>query len=115
MYRPDRQLIEQTAQDIRIFLETIWPGWHASKGRPVPMPASRGTCQTSSLFLTEVLRLKGIEAQVEQGNDPAKQEGYLYRNDWHGHAWVELPGLIVDVTGDQFDLPAVHITDPGSP
>lgn len=80
----------------------------------MPDPLSLGTCQTSSMFVARVFRLKAIEARVVQGNDPSQTEGYFHCGQWHGHAWVEALGYIVDVTGDQFDGSDVIVTGIGS-
>lgn len=107
--------LEEIAADARCFLETVWPEWHRLRGRPLPDPLSLGTCQTSSLFLAEVLREHGHAAHVAQGNDPAAEEGYFHAGRWHGHAWVECGGSILDLTADQFGLPSVHIAAPDDP
>jgi hypothetical protein len=113
---PPRDALERIAGDVRRFLEGVWPEWHRLRGRPLPDPLSLGTCQTSSLFLATALRKHGFEARVEQGNDPARDEGYFHDGVWHGHAWVSCGDWIVDVSADQFGRPPVSfapLDDPG--
>ena len=109
-----RLYILQIAQEVRCDLELIWPDWHRARGRKLPSPLSHGTCQTSSLFLAKVLCHNGLEANVVQGNDVARNEGFYYGHKWHGHAWVECSDFVIDITGDQFDLPRVHLERVGS-
>lgn len=97
------------AGEARLFLESIWPEWHALRGRELPDPLSLGTCQTTSLFLARFLQEHGFDAAVAQGNVPAKDEGYFHDDRWHGHAWVECSGWIVDISADQFGCPPVSI------
>ncbi|MEO9899295.1 transglutaminase domain-containing protein [Nisaea sp.] len=106
---PSKVELERIAVDVRRFLEGIWPAWHKLRGRPLPDPLSIGTCQTSSLFLATVLQEYGFDARVEQGNDPAQDEGFFNDGRWHGHAWVVCGGWIVDVSADQFGCPPVNI------
>ena len=105
----DHNFLRLVATDVRFFLEDQWPIWHHRRGRSQPMPLSRGTCQTSSLFLSEALRDHNLNGVVRQGNSPGKAEGFLHKGSWIGHAWVEISGFVVDITGDQFDLPTVSI------
>ncbi len=114
MPETEKQQLIRTATLIRRFLETQWPGWHHKRGRPVQEPLSRGTCQTSSLFVAEILRRNGIQAKVVQGNSLHQNEGYYWKGRWHGHAWVETLGYIIDVTADQFDRHAVSVIETGS-
>ncbi|MBU8539071.1 lasso peptide biosynthesis protein [Falsiroseomonas tokyonensis] len=83
----------------RRFLETVWPEWHAERGRPLPAIPSTGTCGRSACFLQRVLAEAGQEARIRHGwflapgRPPAR------------HAWVESTGLILDLTADQFGAP----------
>jgi hypothetical protein len=110
MCGPDAMTLTRIAERVRVFLQGEWPGWHIARGRQMPVPMSRSTCQTSSLFLQQVLQTQGIPARVVQGNDPTRPEGIFFQGQWHGHAWVQVGDLILDITGDQFDLPPVYVT-----
>lgn len=39
--------------------------------------------------------------------------GFSARQRWHGHAWVEAAGYILDISGDQFGLPPTHVEPVG--
>lgn len=106
---PSKGELEHIATEARRFLEGVWPEWHRLRGRPLPDPLSIGTCQTSSLFLATLLREHGFNANVAQGNDPSKYEGYFHDGCWYGHAWVTCEGWIVDISADQFGCPPVSI------
>lgn len=106
---PSKHELERIAGDVRRFLESVWPEWHTLRGRALPDPLSLGTCQTTSLFLADVLREHGFEATVAQGNTPVAEEGYFHEGEWHGHAWVECGSWIVDISADQFGCPPVSI------
>ena len=90
------------ALTVRAFLENEWPKWHKIRGRPIPTPISRGTCQTSSLFLAKTFQLLNVEARVAHGNNLSENEGYFDGTRWIGHAWVIANSSIVDITADQF-------------
>lgn len=112
---PSRQELTRIAGDVRRFLEGLWPEWHVLRGRALPDPLSLGTCQTTSLFLATVLREHGFDAAVAQGNAPGATEGYLHDGIWHGHAWVECGGWIVDICADQYGGPPVSISPSDDP
>ena len=106
------------ARAVRSFLEPIWPEWHRDRGRKPDVP-SRGTCGRSSLFLQHVLRhdcrlsadwTTGVPIESQQGpKDPGL--GIFTGHDWHAHSWVEVEGgWVVDITADQFLLPAIIVT-----
>lgn len=98
----------------RAFLEDIWPAWHAERGT-VPTIPSAWTCSRSSLFLQRVLYEDYSIAsnwvtgcpQDEEGHPVAA--GFLTEDGWQGHSWLEVPGLIIDITADQFGLAPVII------
>lgn len=110
MHSPDKHVLsagqmahlKALVSRVRRFLEAEWPLWHQARGRPLPTPLSRGTCQTSSLFLAQALCRADLDAVVVQGNDPSRREGFFDGHIWHGHAWVQSHGLVLDVTADQF-------------
>ncbi|MEM6664606.1 MAG: hypothetical protein AAF666_20785 [Pseudomonadota bacterium] len=111
--RADPEALARFAACVRSFLEGEWPAWHAYRARPIPKPLSAGTCQTTSLFLQQAMDRAGIRAAVLQGNDPDGAEGFLLGGVWHGHAWVEAGGYILDISGDQFGLPPTHVEPVG--
>ncbi|WP_308220078.1 hypothetical protein [Nisaea acidiphila] len=115
MSAPTKAELEEIAAEVRRFLETVWPDWHRLRGRSLPDPLSLGTCQTSSLFLAAVLHAHGHGAHIEQGNDPEAEEGYLHDGAWHGHAWVECGGWILDISADQFGRPPVLLAPVDDP
>ncbi|NKE46451.1 hypothetical protein HB662_16835 [Roseomonas frigidaquae] len=84
----------------RRFLETLWPEWHAERGRPRPAIPSTGTCGRSATFLQRVLAEVGREAEVRHG-------WFLAPAGPARHAWVESGGLILDLTADQFGAPPI--------
>ncbi|WP_319825504.1 transglutaminase domain-containing protein [Thalassovita sp.] len=108
-----RQRIETIAKQVRRFLEPRWEEWHRHEGSPRLQAPSQGTCGRSSLFLREVLRAEGLMAEFVAGSPSEGQEGYWLGGAWHGHAWVEVEGWIVDVTADQFGAPPVIVSPVG--
>jgi hypothetical protein len=115
--RPETATFVALAADVRSFLEPVWPLWHQRSGRPVPTPASAGTCGRSSLFLRDVLRLEGFCAEWTIGNphradggEIGTSEGFFTGMRWESHAWVSCLGMIIDVTADQFGADAIIVT-----
>lgn len=106
------------ATNVRVFLETVWPSWHQSKGMSVPAIPSSNTCGRSSLFLTRVLGdlglasewANGIPRHDENGPDLGPY-GFHSRARWESHSWVECKGFILDVTADQFGARPVIVTE----
>ena len=74
-----------------------------------------GTAAESSCFLAGVFRDVALQARVEQGGDAAHHRGIWHEGIWHAHTWVVVAGMIVDVTGDKFDLPPVHLAPEDHP
>lgn len=104
--------IKLAARQVRVFLEGVWPAWHAERGEATPLPPSAYTCGRSSTFLRRVLdETCGLAAVVEGGTPDAANpaRGFLGRLGWASHSWVEVEGLIVDVTADQFGAPPVIV------
>ena len=52
-----------------------------------------GCCSDTSLILAEYLKRKGFGIATHVSGEL----------DGHSHAWLELKGLIIDITADQFD------------
>lgn len=109
-----RKRIELVAGQVRRFLEPQWEEWHRHEGSPSLLTPSQGTCGRSSLFLQEALRAEGLIAEFVAGSPSEGQQGYWLDGAWHGHAWVEVDGWIVDVTADQFGAPPVVVTPVGA-
>ncbi|MBA84350.1 transglutaminase domain-containing protein [Thalassobius sp. S69A] len=100
----------EAARQARAFLEPHWAAWHRRAGSPKKRTLSQGTCGRSSLFVRDVLRSRGIPAEFVIGSPALGPQGYRLDGVWHGHAWVQSGGWIVDVTADQFGAPGVMIT-----
>ncbi len=110
-----RQRIEEIATRVRAFLEPRWDDWHRHEGSPSLRTPSQGTCGRSSLFLCQVLRNNGLDAKFVAGTPSEGSQGYWTDGNWHGHAWAEVDGWIVDVTADQFGAPPVEVVPVGVP
>lgn len=116
MIQPDFLL--SVATSVRAFLEPRWPVWHAAAGSP-PTIMSSSTCGRSSLFLQRVLQEDhGVEAIWRNGTprfSPDSPElgpfGFFGGTSWESHAWVEVGQWIIDITGDQFGMPPVVVTN----
>jgi hypothetical protein len=102
--------LRQIAEAVRGFLEPYWADWHRQNGSPSVLTLSQGTCGRSSLFLPDVLRARGLPAEFAIGCPSEGAQGFRMGSVWHGHAWVECIGWIVDVTADQFKEPKVVVT-----
>lgn len=102
--------IEAIARAVRAFLEPRWADWHLHEGSPSLKTPSQGTCGRSSLFLRDVLRSHGFQAEFVAGTPSEGDEGFRCGAVWCGHAWVECAGWIVDVTADQFGDDPVIVT-----
>jgi len=109
------------ARAARSFLEPVWPEWHRARNLHPDIP-SRGTCGRSSLFLLRVLE-RDCRRRAEWATgvpDAARNEtaslGFFTGARWAAHSWVEIDHRwIVDITADQFDLPAIIVTAIGDP
>lgn len=102
--------VERVALRARAFLEPVWRSWYQSDGKPMSDCPSRGTCGRSSLFLQRALVHAGIPAVWRSGSPHGgRQIGCFDGVNWHGHAWVETDGWIVDITADQFGGPPVLV------
>ena len=108
-----QQRLLTIATEVRAFLEPHWADWHQHAGSPRLRTLSQGTCGRSSLVLRDVLRAKGFSAMLIAGSPSEGPQGFWFEGAWHGHAWVECDGWIVDVTADQFDAPPVIVTPVG--
>ncbi|QSR17019.1 hypothetical protein CA833_07440 [Novosphingobium sp. KA1] len=99
----DDALILDAAKQFRAALDSVDPlVWHKVTVSNFP----KGACGHASELLGRYLRdLLGIEPlYVVKDND-------LPGGAWHGgHAWLELDGLIIDVTGDQFGWETVIVS-----
>lgn len=104
-----REGVERIAGQVRAFLEPHWAEWHRRAGSLPLVCDSQGTCGRSSLFLRDVLRSAGAEAEMVAGSPVDGDHGF-YNGVWHGHAWVRAGGWIVDVTADQFGCEPIIVT-----
>lgn len=118
----DTARLELIASAVRAFLEPDW--WRSWQGAEAEgVPASAGMCGRSSLTLKHVLnRDFDIDANWASGTPPFRDRrgaagaGFLWLDQWVGHAWVEAEGgLIIDITADQFDGAPVIVTPAGDP
>ncbi|WP_420569212.1 hypothetical protein [Thalassovita sp.] len=110
--RPPQRL-EKISRAVRTFLEPYWAAWHRRGGSPNKLTLSQGMCGRSSLFLRDVLRSEGEQADFVIGSPSEGPQGYRFEGVWRGHAWVQSGDWIVDVTADQFGKPDVVITPVG--
>jgi hypothetical protein len=113
MDRPAPQTLWALAHQVRDFLEPYWAVWNRRAGSPLKRTLSQGTCGRSSLFLRDVLRAQGLQADYVAGSPSEGPQGYRLDGVWHGHAWVQSGGWIIDVTADQFGAAPVVITPVG--
>lgn len=111
----ERARLEALARQVRGFLEPHWAEWHRRAGSLPMVSDSQGTCGRSSLFLRDVLRGAGFDAEFAAGSPVEHHKGFRSKDGWHGHAWVRAGGWIVDVTADQFGGPAVLMTGADDP
>ncbi len=69
----------------------------------------RGCCGDTSVLLAEYLTQNGYTGVQLISADNGGDERELY-----SHAWLEVDGIVVDITADQFDdydIPAVFVSD----
>jgi hypothetical protein len=127
----DTAALEETAREIRAFLEERWSEWRAARGIPDPDPVSRNMCRLSAALLAPALEERhGGGWRVaggcgEEGGDLGEYDtrafpgGMVSLEDghWHGHywAWSRGLGLVVDVTADQFGHPGIVVTREDDP
>jgi hypothetical protein len=119
--------IRALAEGVRSFLEPRWMEWRVGRGHP-PLEegkaASWDMCRFSTSFLHHVLEREMPEEDwIILGGSPDDDQdidrnvglpgGYHDRStdQWHGHYWITdgAYDLVVDVTADQFDGPAVLV------
>lgn len=83
----------------------IEPAWSEGTGHPAyeaRSGSSDGQCGVTSAWLRERLEADhGLHADFRCGYVVAYGEEHL------GHCWLELDGVVIDLTGDQFGLPEV--------
>lgn len=111
--------IGDVAGSLRPFLERMWQEWKAFQGRPLDPfeTVSAGMCGFTSAFLAHALEaLEGGIWKVSGGRPLAGGGITCTSGRQNGHFWVESEdGVIVDLTADQFGLPAVIVTTSKDP
>lgn len=110
-----------TATRLRRFMEPVWDDWLAAEPWRRGATPSAGACGRTSLFVRDVLRRRGYDAQWSNGvprraeTPPIGDFGFLAHGRWESHAWVTCQGWIVDITADQFGAPPVIVTPATDP
>jgi hypothetical protein len=111
--------------EARKFLEPRWFSLHQLWGDSQPETLSKFMCRYTSIFLKAVLspnsqpswRLVAGRPILKEYEGTAK--GYFgfctSTGLFFDHCWIQLGGLIVDITADQFGAEAVIITSVGDP
>lgn len=75
---------------------TAHPGYKAAGGSPV------GQCGVTSAWLRDQLEIDhGIRAELRCGHI------YTPHGSFWNHCWLDVDGVVVDLTADQFGLPPV--------
>lgn len=104
---------------LRFFLEQKWKEWKASASSPMDAldSLSAGMCGFSSIFVAEALNRITDSEWVLAGGQPISGGGVVCRSGrQNGHLWaVSDLGIVVDLTADQFGLPAVVVTTARDP
>ena len=110
-----------TAKRLRRFMEPVWDDWRAAEPWHHGATPSAGACGRTSLFVRDVLRRQGHDAQWSNGV-PRRSElapigdfGFYVGGRWESHAWVTCQDWIVDITADQFGAPPVIVTPATDP
>nr|MBW0149644.1 lasso peptide biosynthesis protein [Phenylobacterium sp.] len=116
-----RAQLVATATGLRRFMEPVWDDWLAAEPWRRGATPSAGACGRTSLFVRDVLRAQGHDAQWSNGvprraaTSPIGDFGFLAHGRWESHAWVTCQGWIVDITADQFGAPPVIVTPATDP
>lgn len=117
----DREMSElgDLCASLRYFLEPKWKEWKASTSSPMDAldTLSSGMCGFSSIFVVEALNRLTDDQWEFVGGQPVSGGGVICRaGKQNGHFWaLSDRGVIVDLTADQFGLPAVVVTMAGDP
>jgi hypothetical protein len=100
---PDDDAIESAASEFRAALDAIDPKhWQAVYIKRFPRGACGHCSELLALFLRERFGIVADYVCREFYSDNGERET--------SHAWLEWNGLIIDISGDQFDWPAVVVT-----
>lgn len=97
-------------------MEPVWDDWLAAEPWRRGTTPSAGACGRTSLFVRDVLRRQGHEAEWSNGvprrseTSPIGDFGFHVQGRWESHAWTTCHGWIVDITADQFGAPPVIVT-----
>lgn len=114
------ELLRLAAQ-LRRFMEPVWDDWLAAEPWRRGATPSAGACGRTSLFVRDVLRRQGYEAEWSNGVPGRSEEwpigdfGFFAQGRWEAHAWVTCQGWIVDITADQFGAEPVIVVPASDP
>lgn len=77
-----------------------------------------GTCLFAVVFCSTLINRFTIFTAIIRGGDGEGDGGLLIGDQSHGHYWIEIDvhgkTFIVDITGDQFGLEPVIVSEAGS-
>lgn len=97
------------AQRARAFLEPLWIHYLGDPWWAIDPPLSRGACRVSSEFLARILPDLGLRGWSVHGGP----ESFLQEDGERvPHYWLSDGTDIIDITADQFGLPAVIVGRP---
>lgn len=106
--------VGDAATKLRSFLEPRWEEYKIESGRPIGFmeAISASMCGFSSAFAAIVLGTQDGATWRVAGGTPENGGGVLGADSrLKGHFWtVSDDGIVVDLTADQFGLPAVVVT-----
>lgn len=106
MDRGDATELRAFAERARAFLEPLWIDFLCDPWSAVRLPLSTGACRVSSEFLAAVMPAAGFVGWRVHGGADAFVTADGARRD---HYWVSDGTLALDVTADQFGLPAIMV------
>lgn len=129
----DSTVLDEVAEIFRPFRRFLEGRWRediaieASRGVPrsVGVPDSWGYCRLSSLFIAIYLNATGTYRLGDPNQQRRTHEGFVggfakslpdgSGIELHEHAWLQIRGLIIDVTADQFgqEYPDVLVASVG--
>jgi len=94
---------------VAISFRSMFAGLSEQEKLNLPQPFHKfpcGSCHPASIVLGRYLRLMfGIEPQVISAERTFSQP-----RGWSTHAWLEVDGLVIDITADQFGQKPVVVT-----
>jgi hypothetical protein len=79
---------------------------------------TKGTCLFAVIFCSTLINRFTSFTAVIRGGDGSGDGGLFIGGQWHGHYWIEIDVQgqthIVDITGDQFGLAPVVVSEAGA-